>query len=113
MGYNAPPNKSNKYVSYYECKKWINENYPLIKKWNPIINKLPDLEISYVCTKHKKPNLDFLSNFQYTQDWKKLIASKTNNRLSLRPKPGCLRRSILDPNCSCPALQQQPLSSYS
>ena len=39
------------------------------------INKLPDLEISCLCTKHKKPNLDFLSDFQYTQDWKKLIAS--------------------------------------
>lgn len=39
------------------------------------INKLPDLEITYVCTKHKKPDLDFLNNFQYTQDWKELIAS--------------------------------------
>jgi hypothetical protein len=29
-------------IEYIECKKWINENYPLIKKWNPIINKLPD-----------------------------------------------------------------------
>jgi len=39
------------------------------------INRLPGLEVSYVCTKYKKPSIEFLINFQYTQNWKDLIAS--------------------------------------
>lgn len=44
LGYDfkSSKQKSREYLTYIECKKWINENYPNLEKWNSISKKLPN-----------------------------------------------------------------------
>ena len=58
--------KNKEYLSYDECKKWINENYPSIEKWDVISKKkLPDFipKRPYIVYKNNgwKGWLDFIS----------------------------------------------------
>jgi len=51
------------------------------------INKVPGLEISYICSQNKTSEHSFISDFKYTADWKKLIESNEVDAVVISSPP--------------------------